>query len=484
MRGSSSSVCASASARPGRPGSSTRSASGAVGCRWIGSLRHGRTVGHRRATLDSLHAWRAKPFASRPAWLSPETDPARRTPASSTLAQVAARAGVSPGRSGAGSRGAGARVRRALDARRGRVRARRRAPARARAHARADQARPATTGQLAFGPIENCSARSEGRYTLARGRARERARAGADRADRTPRWASARCRPEALSEEDLRDAALRRRGARRRACRSPAFLQLLRVYGQAMAQIADAEVRLFHLYVHEPLMRDGRAGVEIAEEMEALTRELLPLASPFIEHVHGRLLASLRRAGRDRPHGGRARRRARPRRDALRVAIAFADLAGYTRLTEEQGDEAAVGAVERFVEAVEQTLPDDARVIKTIGDEVMVVGADAAALADWAVRLAAAAIAAGRARCRGSASTTATRSTATATTTAARSTWPRAWSRAPAAARCWSRAPSSKRPTAVDGLQLRADRRGAAQGLLRADRAVHRLARGRGKARA
>ena len=42
-------------------------------------------------------------------------------------------------------------------------------------------------------------------------------------------------------------------------------------------------------------------------------------------------------------------------------------------------------AVERFVEAVEETLPDDARVIKTIGDEVMVVGSDPAALTDWAV---------------------------------------------------------------------------------------------------
>ena len=36
-----------------------------------------------------------------------------------------------------------------------------------------------------------------------------------------------------------------------------AFLQLMRVYGQAIAQIADAEVRLIHLYVHEPLMRAG-----------------------------------------------------------------------------------------------------------------------------------------------------------------------------------------------------------------------------------
>ena len=37
-----------------------------------------------------------------------------------------------------------------------------------------------------------------------------------------------------------------------------AFLQLARVYAQAVGQIADAEVRLVHLYVHEPLMRAGR----------------------------------------------------------------------------------------------------------------------------------------------------------------------------------------------------------------------------------
>ena len=94
-----------------------------------------------------------------------------------------------------------------------------------------------------------------------------------------------------------------------------------------------------------------------------------------------------------------------------------------------------MSTVERFVEAVEQTLPIDARVIKTLGDEVMVVGADPAALTSWAVGLQARSAPASRRR--GSASTTARRSIATATTTAATSTRPRAWSRGPAAARCW-----------------------------------------------
>jgi adenylate cyclase len=163
-----------------------------------------------------------------------------------------------------------------------------------------------------------------------------------------------------------------------------AFLQLVRVYGQAISQIADAEVRLFHLYVHEPLMRDGVPGWEMAEEMEGLARELLPLASPIMDHAHQRFLQHfieqdvIGHMEADLGDGPLDLGR-------LRVAIAFADLAGYTRLTEEVGEEEAVSAVERFVENVEVTLPDDARVIKTIGDEVMIVGSDAATLVDWAV---------------------------------------------------------------------------------------------------
>jgi adenylate cyclase len=161
-----------------------------------------------------------------------------------------------------------------------------------------------------------------------------------------------------------------------------AFLQLVRVYGQALARIADAEVKLFHLFVHEPLMRDGVPGLEIAEQMEGLAAELLPLASPIMDRVHHRALQhflSQDVVGHLELEG------AGDELGRLRVGIAFADLAGYTRLTEEAGEEEAVDVVERFVESVEVTIPDDARVIKTIGDEVMVVGADPSGLVDWAV---------------------------------------------------------------------------------------------------
>ena len=163
-----------------------------------------------------------------------------------------------------------------------------------------------------------------------------------------------------------------------------AFLQLCRVYGQAIAQIADAEVRLFHLYVHEPLMREGVPGLQMAEEMEGLARDLLPLASPLMDYVHQRYLRHFveqdvvghMETELDEEDVDLGR---------VRVAIAFADLAGYTRFTEEEGEEEALSSVERFVEGVSNTVPEDARVVKTIGDEVMVVGHDVRALVDWAV---------------------------------------------------------------------------------------------------
>ena len=163
-----------------------------------------------------------------------------------------------------------------------------------------------------------------------------------------------------------------------------AFLQLTRVYGQTISQIADAETRLFHIYVHEPLMREGVPGLEMAEEMEHLARDLLPLASPIMDFIHRRFLQHFVEQdvvghmevdlGDEDTELGR-----------VRVALAFCDLAGYTRFTEEEGEEEALSFVERFIESVTETLPDDARVVKTIGDEVMIMGQDVQALVDWAV---------------------------------------------------------------------------------------------------
>jgi adenylate cyclase len=246
-----------------------------------------------------------------------------------------------------------------------------------------DEIRRATEeGRLAFGYIEELFPGSDGAYSIDDA-ARETGLEPAliERIMAALGWSPVQ--PESLSAEDVQ---LLRYVAAVLSAGLPlvAMLQLVRVYGQAIAHVADAEVRLFHLYVHEPLMRSGATGMEMAEEMHDLASEVLPLASPVMDQVHQRYLQYFveqdvvghmeSELDDELIDPGR-----------MRVAIAFADLAGYTRLTEEEGELEAVDAVERFVESVQDTLPDDARVIKTIGDEAMIVGSDPAALTDWAV---------------------------------------------------------------------------------------------------
>jgi adenylate cyclase len=163
-----------------------------------------------------------------------------------------------------------------------------------------------------------------------------------------------------------------------------AFLQLVRVYVQSLRRVADAEVRLFHLYVHEPLIRDGVPELEMAEEMGRLAGDILPLAAPLTEYIHTRYLRFFLEQDvvghMEAGMGGRAADLGQ-----VTVTFCFIDITGFTRFTEEEGDLEALDLVERFVETVELTLPPEATIVKTIGDEVMVVSPDAASLTEWAV---------------------------------------------------------------------------------------------------
>jgi adenylate cyclase len=163
-----------------------------------------------------------------------------------------------------------------------------------------------------------------------------------------------------------------------------AFLQLVRVYAQSIRKVADTEVRLFHLYIHEPLMREEVPPLEIAEEMGDLAADLLPVTGPLMEYMHNRYLRFyieqdvVGHMETDLGVAGRGLSR-------VSMTFCFVDLTGFTRYTEEEGDEEALDMIERFVDTVEATLPSEATIVKTIGDEVMVVSPDPGPLTEWAV---------------------------------------------------------------------------------------------------
>jgi adenylate cyclase len=158
-----------------------------------------------------------------------------------------------------------------------------------------------------------------------------------------------------------------------------ALVQILRVFGEALGRVAEAETRLFHVYVHKRLQEQGLAGVELLDENEAVSRPLEELVEPAILYFH--------RKARDRAlrddlvtHLAEAAG-LWPTIDAtgrMPAAVAFIDLSGFTSLTAAMGDLAAVGVIDRFSAIVRDTVQHSlGQVIKQIGDGFMLLFPDA-----------------------------------------------------------------------------------------------------------
>lgn len=165
-----------------------------------------------------------------------------------------------------------------------------------------------------------------------------------------------------------------------------AFLQLVRVYVQSLRRIADAEVRLFHLYVHEPLIREAVPELEMAQEMGELAGEIMPLAAPLTDYLHTRYLRYFLEQDVIGHMEGEMEG-ASSDLGEVPVTLCFIDLTGFTRYAQQEGELEALDVVENFVETVEATLPPEATLVKRIGDEVMVVSPERVSLAEWAVEL-------------------------------------------------------------------------------------------------
>jgi adenylate cyclase len=300
-----------------------------------------------------------------------------------SLSEASRRAGVSPGTL---KRWAEEKV---VPVRRGRWTAAAAAQARVvarmreRGHSLADLKRAGQEGRLAFGFTEDLFPKPEEQVTV-----EQVARETGLEPELVERILVILGTP--LERERVlnpHDAQAMRHCARVLAAGFPlvAFLQLVRVYAQSLRRIADAEVRLFHLYVHEPLIRDGVPELEMAEEMGELAGDILPLASPLIDYLHTRYLRFF--LEQDVIGHMESELDAASDLGQVPVTLCFIDLTGFTRFTEEEGDLEALDVVERFVETVEGTLPPEATLVKTIGDEVMVVSPEPASLTEWAVGL-------------------------------------------------------------------------------------------------
>ena len=166
-----------------------------------------------------------------------------------------------------------------------------------------------------------------------------------------------------------------------------ALLQLARVLGDALGRVADAEVRLFHFYVHEPLREKHPDRGEERRATAAATVALRALTEPSILYAHHK---AFERAMREDLFLHLVEDAAPPGATAqLRAAVLFVDLARYTPLTEAMGDAAVVTVLDRFSDLVREiATARDGRIVKQIGDEFMLVFPNAATMVDCALGIA------------------------------------------------------------------------------------------------
>ena len=146
-----------------------------------------------------------------------------------------------------------------------------------------------------------------------------------------------------------------------------------RIIGEAMRRVVDGWLELFAEHVTRPLEDRTRT----ADEMSPI---VLPRAATIISETPDLLMWLFQRhldAGMDAQNvasmeAGLAREGLLPERPARPPAIAFVDLAGYTRLTETQGDELAARSAARLAELADVAArPRGGRLVKLLGDGAM-----------------------------------------------------------------------------------------------------------------
>lgn len=154
-----------------------------------------------------------------------------------------------------------------------------------------------------------------------------------------------------------------------------ALLQILRVYSDNMARIAEVGARVGHFYMHQPLMMEGHSGVKSMEMLEGAFKRIEPLVLPAILYFHHK---GIERAQWEdmlmhlEEEAGLADKPEVP--GQIRQAIMFVDLASFTPLAEAMGDVRASQILQRFSSMVRSVARGaHGRIVKQIGDAFMLM---------------------------------------------------------------------------------------------------------------
>jgi adenylate cyclase len=182
----------------------------------------------------------------------------------------------------------------------------------------------------------------------------------------------------AFTENDL-EAARRSLVATEAGISEEDLLELLRVLGRGLAQAAET-MRELPLKL---VLRAGISELELARHYGETVAQLYPMVDPLMSDIlalHLRHATETDIVGAAERDGGRLP-------GSRRVAIGFADLVGFTRLGEEVAPD-ELGRLATRLEAIAlEVVSPPVRLVKTIGDAVMLASPEAEPLVEAALGL-------------------------------------------------------------------------------------------------
>ena len=156
-------------------------------------------------------------------------------------------------------------------------------------------------------------------------------------------------------------------------------LEVTRVLGQGMARYAEALRVLFAQTIIQP----GDSEADLARRLAAAAGELLPISERMLTHafsLHLRQLLSSDYIGQAERVEGRVT-------DAAETAVAFADLVGFTELGQTVPVEELSGLAGRLGRIAGRVVDPPVRIVKQIGDAVMLVSPEPEAMVRTALAL-------------------------------------------------------------------------------------------------
>jgi adenylate cyclase len=157
------------------------------------------------------------------------------------------------------------------------------------------------------------------------------------------------------------------------------MLELTRVLGRGLSRAAEAMRALVLRLVLEP----GVSESELAQRYALATAHLAPMVGPLMTNLltlHLRQMAESEAINAAERIGGQLP-------GSREIAVCFADLVGFTRLGEEVAPEELGRLSARLEVLSSEVVEPPVRLVKTIGDAVMLASPDPAALLDSSLAL-------------------------------------------------------------------------------------------------